>query len=105
MKEPVAIQYRDFYDVPRLFIAEFGGVQFLFDASFNDTLDDYPDEYAVSILPRLRPDELAGSWQGLSDRAVRKLGQVPIASVTFDADRRRYIEAEVLRDLMSAHST
>ena len=81
MTDPVPIEYSEFYDVPRLFVVTHDGVTYLFDAPFDDSLDDYPDSYAVSTLPPLRPDELAVSWASLPSRAVRHLGSVPVSAV------------------------
>ena len=36
------IQYRDFYDVPRIFVADYQGRLYLFDCPFDEALDDYP---------------------------------------------------------------
>ena len=102
MKEPVPIHYRGFYDIPRIFVAELDGVQFLFDCPFNEELDDYPESYDVFVLPRLTPEDLKGSWEGLSSRAIKHLGQVPTRSVIFDPSRRKAIESGVLRDLKDA---
>ena len=102
MKEPVQIQYRDFYDVPRMFLAEPDGVQFLFDCPFDEALDDYPDAYEVFVLPRLTREDLHGSREGLSGRAIQHLGRVPTSWVIFDPSGRKAIDASVLRGLKSA---
>ena len=99
MSDPVPIEYREFYDVPRLFVAAHDGVTYLFDAAFDDALDDYPDTYMVSTLPPLRPDELAGSWAALPSRAVRHLGSVPVSAVLFDPTRRQSVDRSLLRSL------
>ena len=93
------IDYRDLHEVPRMFVAEHEGRQYLFDGSFNDDLDEYPDDYDVFELPRLSLAELAGSWQNISRRAVQHLGRVPVESVNFDRTRRREIDAGVLANL------
>jgi hypothetical protein len=41
------IRYRDFYDLPRIFITSYNGQDYLFDCPFDDELDDYPDSYRV----------------------------------------------------------
>ena len=102
MKEAVQIQYRDFYDVPRIFLAELDGVQFLFDCPFDDGLDVYSEAYEVFVLPRLAREEVDGSWEGLSARAIQRLGRVPTSSVTFDPSGRKTIDANVLRGLKTA---
>ena len=86
------ILYRDFYDVPRMFVVRRGGTSLLFDGSFDDTLDDYPDFYEVYELPPLAAEQLAESWRDLAGRAVRRLGRVAVADVRFDATRRKSVD-------------
>jgi len=69
------IRYRDFYDVPRIFITVHDGKQYLFDCPFDDDLDEYSDRYRVYQLPAILEDELEGSWERLPERAVSLLGQ------------------------------
>lgn len=95
--EPVEIQYREFYDFPRMFVAVHNGVQYLFDGSFSDELDDYPDEYQVFVLPGLTRDQLSGSWATLRDLASRRLGSIPIRHVLFDSTRRQSVDAAAFR--------
>ena len=97
MQEPLNIVYREFYDVPRVFIVSRGGVPFLFDGSFDDAADDYPDHYSVYELSRAAFSKLEGSWAGLANLAVKHLGQVPVASVEFDPTLREQIDGSVLR--------
>jgi hypothetical protein len=105
VKEPVEIQYRDFYDVPRLFIVEYGGTQYLFDCSFDDLLDEYPDAYQVFVLPRLSAADLAGPWTNLRQRAVRHVGTLAISEAHFDPTRRRAIEADDVRRFAQGHQS
>ena len=37
------IRYRDFYDIPRIFIVTLNGKLFLFDCAFDDEIDDYSE--------------------------------------------------------------
>jgi hypothetical protein len=68
-----AICYRDFYDVPRLFLTAYHGEQYLFDCPFDEELNDYPDRYRVYQMPALAEAELQGSWEHLPERASRFL--------------------------------
>ena len=94
--------YRDFYDFPRMFIAAQDSNLFLFDGSFVDELDDYPNAFEVYRLPPLQPDELSGSWAGLTNRATERLGSVPVEFVNFDPTRRKYINSNVFVTLRVA---
>lgn len=98
------IQYRDFYDVPRMFVVRLDGEPFLFDGAFDEELDEYPDQYRVYLLPRLGDDELAGSWETLSRRAVEDVGVVPLGAVVFDPTRRKSIRSDVLRALITGRA-
>ncbi len=97
MIEPTDILYREFYDFPRLFIVVVAGNPYLFDGSFSEELDGYPDHFEVYRLPLMPPADLCGSWVGLPPRAVSHLGRVPTVEVEFDPTRRRQIDAEILR--------
>jgi hypothetical protein len=57
----VPIRYRDFFDVPRIFIAAYEGARYLFDCPFDDELDYYSDHYRVYQLPVALEGELEGS--------------------------------------------
>lgn len=97
MFDPIAIQYREFYDVPRVFVAAYDGVTFVFDASFDDGVDDYPDQYAIYTLPTVAAADLAGPWDALRSRAVRHLGTMPVSAVRFDPTRRQSIDRGVMQ--------
>ena|ERR1044071_2553103 len=99
MSEKSAIQYRDFYDVPRIFLVNHRGTQYLFDCPFDQDLDDYPDTYRVFVLPADSCSNLSGSWEDLASSATAYLGKVPVKSVQFDSTRRREIETDVLDEL------
>ena len=95
------IRYRDFYDVPRIFITAHDGAQYLFDCPFDDELDDYSDCYRVYQLPALLEHELRGSWERLSDRAVALVGSVPVDQVEFDQSKRKLVNTSVLDKLLT----
>ena len=59
------VEYRDFSDVPRIFVIVVDERTFLFDCPFDEQIDDYPDEYTVYELPHVRPDELLNDWSEL----------------------------------------
>jgi hypothetical protein len=102
MSHWATIKYREFWDVPRIFLVQHQGKLFLFDCPFDEATEDYPDQYRVYILPELTDDELAGSWDKLSSQATRFLGEVPVNSVLFDPTKRKEIDTKVLDDLTTA---
>ena len=95
------ISYRDFYDVPRIFIATHDGTRYLFDCPFDDKLDDYSDRYRVYQLPAISEDELEGSWERFPERALSLLGEVPVAAVQFDTTKRNSINTALLDELIA----
>ena len=96
-----AIRYRDFYDVPRIFITTHNGGLYLFDCPFDEELDDYSDRYQVYQLPAISEDELQGSWERLPERAASVLGTVPVAQVQFDTTKRNSIDTAVLEEMIA----
>lgn len=105
MSRSVKIKYRDFYDVPRIFIVKHRDMQLLFDSRFDEDLDDYPDFYKVFVLPDISDGDLRGSWEHLAKRAVRFLGEVRTSAVRFDPSKRRTIESAVIDELVEGNSS
>lgn len=99
MHQSISIEYREFWDVPRIFLARYEGKLFLFDCVFDETTEDFPDYYQVYQLPNLEPEELAGSWAHLSTKAILCFGKVPIQRIPFDASKRRNIASTILDEL------
>lgn len=95
------IRYRDFYDLPRIFITSYDGKDYLFDCPFEDELDDYPDSYRVYQLPALSEEELQGSWEHLPELAESLLGVIPVAEVRFDSTKREWINTAIFRELLA----
>ena len=93
------ILYRDFWDVPRIFIVRHHGEQYLFDCAFNGSAEDFEGTYRIYALPLLSEGELSGSWKGLAERAEKYLGEVPVKSVAFDPSRRRSIDTRIIDEL------
>lgn len=94
------IDYRDFWDVPRIFFVRHDGQLLLFDCPFDEEIEDHPDTYHVYLMPELAPNDLAGSWAHLSQRAIRLLGVIPIQDVAFDPTHRRQIDGSVLASVL-----
>jgi hypothetical protein len=91
-----AITYRGFHDVPRFFIVADGEQTYLFDCTFDEDLDDYPDDYTIYLMPALEPADLNGSWENLHSRAVALLGKIAVSDLIFDETLRKSIDLDVL---------
>ncbi|MCP5007848.1 MAG: hypothetical protein GY941_28520 [Planctomycetes bacterium] len=96
MTTMAAIIYREFYDVPRVFLVNYKGDFILFESLFNDDSDDYSSDYIVYLMPKLSEEELKGSWENISLRADRKIGSVPVKDIQFDETKRKEIDAAIL---------
>ena len=95
------IEYRDFHDVPRVFLVDVDGRAFLFDCPFDEEVDEYPDEYGVYEMPSKFLLERPADWTGLSRQAVSYKGKVSVRQITFDSTKRNRIDASVIRALLS----
>lgn len=91
----IPIQYRDFYDIPRAFVAEHRGTVFYFDGAFDEGADEYAESFRVYRLDAGASEKVASaSWQGLEDLGVF-VAEVPVKSVRFDATRRAAVDDSV----------
>jgi hypothetical protein len=104
MPDRASIRYREFWDVPRLFLASHRGQLFLFDCPFDEATEDFPDFYRVYLLPAVAEEDLAGSWDKLSARAISYLGEVPIKQVGFDPSKRQTIDTALLDELLTRNT-
>jgi hypothetical protein len=96
------IEYREFWDVPRMFVVRYDGRAYLFEDPFDSTTEDYTEQYEVFELPLLGTNEPEGCWDGLASRALSKLGTVRIDEVEFDSSRRRSINPAIIDKLLEA---
>ncbi len=95
----LAIQYREFYDIPRAFVVERRAEWYFFDCPFDPETDDYPDYFAVYRLPRQLGDRFeAMSWEALAEIGDL-VGRVPASAVEFDQSKRRCINDRVVEVL------
>ncbi|MGH9840761.1 MAG: hypothetical protein ACREEM_18440 [Blastocatellia bacterium] len=101
MNHNANIQYRDFYDVPRIFLVKYEGRQLLFDCPFDDELDDYSVSYRVYVMPPLSDAELEGSWENFPHLATSCLGTVPVNRVKFDPTKREAIDTSLIAELLA----
>jgi hypothetical protein len=94
------IKYRDFFDVPRIFLARHRGRWVLFDCEFDQEADDYSPNYHVYLLPELPVEDLRGDWTHLAKRATRWLGRVEVGKVEFDRTLRERVNLDVVEGLL-----
>jgi hypothetical protein len=95
------VQYRDFWDVPRIFLILQRDQLLLFDCAFDEQLEDYPDSYTVYCMPNLTEEDLSGSWRPLPAKALSTLATVPIDDVVFDPTRRKAIQSNLIDRLLA----
>ena len=96
MKRWTPIKYREFYDIPRIFLAEHDSGVFLFDCPFDDDKDEYGETYKVYLMPKLDEKDLAGGWQKLPAQAKRLLGEIRTTEIEFDPTFRQQVSLAVL---------
>jgi hypothetical protein len=99
MTRMAAIYYRDFWDVPRIFYFTDRGQTYLFDCPFDESVEDYPDEYRVYLMPDLTEADVAGSWAELPRKARAGVGRLPLSAVRFDPTNRQFVDASILDTL------
>ena len=99
MSDMIPLEYRDFYDIPRMFILSFNDQTYLFDCPFDDASDAYPDRYSIYLMPNLNAEDLAGLWDGLASRAISKVGEVSTDQVKFDRSLRSSVDSEIVSHL------
>jgi hypothetical protein len=80
--------YRDFWDVPRMFLLDYAGRSLLFDCRFDEEREDYVDAFDVYVMPTLGPEELQRPWADLPQRAFGRLGSILLTDLMFDTTRR-----------------
>jgi hypothetical protein len=95
----IPIRYRDFWDVPRIFLAQDGAQSYLFDCNFDEATGDYPDTYKVYTIPTITDESLPKDWDLLLPMVTAYLGEIPLQRVQFDASRRRFIDPTILDEL------
>ena len=82
------VDYREFYDVPRMFVVERSGSLLLFDCPFDADLDAYPPQYSIYRLPHSLRHAFPDDWTQLPSRATTCLGTIRLSEIEFDASKR-----------------
>lgn len=94
------INYRGFWDVPRIFIVRHEGRHYLFDCPFDEEVEDDADDYQVYLIPEIHPGDFPKDWTTLAARAICRVGEVPVTSVQFDQTKRRQINTAIFATLL-----
>ena len=94
------IEYRDFWDFPRIFLTEYKERFYLFDCPFDDATEDFAEHYSVYHLTLDAFSEMrrARSWKALPEER-ELIGTIPVAEVQFDSTRRFGIQEDVFARL------
>ncbi len=93
------IRYRDFHDIPRAIVVDYGGDTYFLDCPFNEELDAYPDVFTVYRLPRDPAGRIEDpDWADLPRVGVR-IGLISARDIDFDPSRRALINAAVFDGL------
>jgi hypothetical protein len=96
------LSYREFCDVPRMFIVSVGGRTLLFDCAFDDESDEYSPHYLVYELSNLNSDALPDDWTELRHEGSIQIGRIPVHSVLFDETKRRQMKCTEDRDVIAS---
>jgi hypothetical protein len=94
------LQFRDFWDVPRIFLVSYGSHILLFDCKFDEKSEDFAKTYHVLLMPVLSDIQLNGSWENLSENAIASLGEIAISDIIFDDSRRQFISSDAVSKLL-----
>ena len=100
MSQKIPFIYQDFYDVPRMIVVRHRGLMLLLESRFDTQADDYSDRYNVFVLSGISENGLQGSWEDLTSKATRFLGQVHVRDVEFDSTLRNEIDSGLIDDLL-----
>lgn len=94
------IRYRDFYDVPRMFVVESQSKVFLFDCAFDVQTDDYPTRYIVYQLQAdsIESVHMNDDWRALPKKGIR-VGTVDLEDLKFDVTNRKFVDRNIFSHL------
>lgn len=98
------LEFRDYWDVPRIFLVRHRDQLMLFDCPFDEEIEDFLKEYRVYLMPELKAADLSGSWEFLASKAVRALGTIPVREVVFDPTNRKSVRSDLLDQILSVSS-
>ena len=100
----LSFRYGSFYDVPRGLVLKYKGKYFYLSSPFDETTDEYPDQYSVYLFPEsMEAAAASSSWDFVKDLpSLTFLGSVGIKEFHFDKSKRKEIDATVLDRFFSA---
>jgi hypothetical protein len=98
------IEYRDFWDVPRVLVVRVTSGTLLLECPFDEAIDAYAAEFKVYRLPAAVAATLPDDWTSLAQLGV-PIGAIPVKDVRFDTTRRQSIEAGSLAPLLSGDTS
>jgi len=96
------VQYRDFFDFPRFFLASDGSSYWTLDGSFDDAKDDYADAFVIRFVGT---DEIQAKKKFAEQAPNSKIcshDSIVIATRYFRFDKTK--RAECFVDLMASAS-
>lgn len=100
MAEMIPFQYGGFWDVPRGIVLRYRNTLLYLQSTFDDKLDDYPDNFSVYKLPASAEASVQqGSWDFLNSPEITNIGEVPIKQVVFDPSMRKELDPSCLDSL------
>jgi hypothetical protein len=105
MVEMTPFQYVEFYDVPRCIVLRHRGKLFLLQSAFDESIDDYPANYSIYVLPESVENLLQkGSWDFLANTPMTYIGHVQVGDVVFDPSKRLELDASFLDGLTTSQA-
>lgn len=91
------VEYREFFDIPRYFLASDGRSYWVLDGSFDDAKDDYSDEFAVRFAGTSESEAIELFAQLATNPAPSSDALMAIATKHFRFDKTN--RAECFADL------
>ena len=90
----IPFNYREFYDVPRIFVLEVVNRFVLFDSKFDEILDDYNENYQIWLVENPYEIDWSASWSDLPRSNDILIGKIAVKDVIFDETLRKFIDIQ-----------
>ena len=95
------IEYRDFYDRPRMFKLTVGDQVFLCISAFKEDLDDHDSAYEVWRITSPEAISWGGSWLEFPRPNDQLMGRIAVKDVVFDASCRASVDLRSLEAMVA----